>query len=189
MSSLGNQNQLQLSLASLGELLKVVMLLSNFNGFNSSPCPSEPRFMQKKGSPSRSPFWKEKDSKWFLLFSDLLHGSCCGLSQSSLMLCLFVCLFFFFKVFFKKKRKNKKNTKTVCVCIYWYLCTLDGLWNKVSQLRISCSLNEHLHAQINNVSFVACFMWFLWFGWSLNFHILNHSFWREGLEILRERHT
>ena len=80
MSSLGNQNQLQLSLALLGELLKVVMLLSNFNGFNSPPYPFEQRFMQKKGSPSRSPIWKEKDSNLFFLSSDLLHGSCYGLS-------------------------------------------------------------------------------------------------------------
>jgi len=65
VSSLGNQNQLQLSLTSLDELLKVVMLLSNFNCFNSPPYPSEKRFMQKKkkGSPSRYPIWKEKDSK------------------------------------------------------------------------------------------------------------------------------
>ena len=41
VSSLGNQNQLQLSLALLRELLKVVMLLSNFNGFNYPPYPSE----------------------------------------------------------------------------------------------------------------------------------------------------
>ena len=41
---------------------------------------------------------------------------------------LFVCFFFFFvlSIFFNKKWKNHKNTKTVCVCVYWYLCTLDG---------------------------------------------------------------
>ena len=55
VSSFGSQNQLQLSLASLGELLKAIMLLFNFNGFNSPPYPYEQRFMQKKGSPSRSP--------------------------------------------------------------------------------------------------------------------------------------
>ena len=63
VSSFGSQNQLQLSLAPLGELLKVVMLLSNFNGFNSPSYPPEQRFMQKKGSSSRSPIQKEKDSK------------------------------------------------------------------------------------------------------------------------------
>ena len=41
---------------------------------------------------------------------------------------LFVSFFFLlcFKFFFNKKWKNQKNTKTVCVCVYWYLCTLDG---------------------------------------------------------------
>ena len=63
VSFFGNQNQLQLSLALFGELLKAVMLLFNFNGFNSPSYPSKQRFMQKKGSPSRSPIWKEKDSK------------------------------------------------------------------------------------------------------------------------------
>ena len=55
VSSFGSQNQLQLSLTPLGELLKAVMLLSNFNGFNSPPNPFEQKFTQKKGSPSRSP--------------------------------------------------------------------------------------------------------------------------------------
>ena len=63
VSSFRNQNQLQLSLAPLRELLKAVMLLSNLNGFNSPSYPYEQRFMQKKGSPSKSPIWKEKDSK------------------------------------------------------------------------------------------------------------------------------
>ena len=63
VSFFGNQNQLQLSLAPLRELLKAVMLLSNLNGLDSPSYPSEQRFMQKKGSPSRSPIWKEKDSK------------------------------------------------------------------------------------------------------------------------------
>ena len=55
VSSLGNKNQLRLFLAPFGELLKAVMLLSNFNGLNSPPYPSKQRFMQKKGSPSKSP--------------------------------------------------------------------------------------------------------------------------------------
>jgi len=59
---LGSQNQLQLSLAPLGEL-KAVMFLSNFNSFNSPPYPSRQKFMQKKGSPSKSLVWKEKDPK------------------------------------------------------------------------------------------------------------------------------
>ena len=63
VSSFGGQNQFQNSLAPLGELLKAVMLLSNFNGFNSPSYLPEQRFMQKKGSSSRSHIWKEKDSK------------------------------------------------------------------------------------------------------------------------------
>ena len=39
VSSFCSQNKLQLSLASLGELLKAVMLLLNFNGFNSPSYP------------------------------------------------------------------------------------------------------------------------------------------------------
>ena len=121
VSFFGNQNQLQLSLALFGELLKAVMLLFNFNGFNSPSYPSKQRFMQKKGSPSRSPIWKEKDSKWFHLFPDLMHGVSCGLSQSCLW--CFVCLLFFFfmfcfKFFFlNKKRENfEKYKNSVCLC-------------------------------------------------------------------------
>ena len=51
--------------------------------------------------------------------------------------------------------KILKNTKTVCECVYWYLCTLDGQWNKVSQLCISCSLDEHPHIQLSNMNFMA----------------------------------
>ena len=105
VSSLGNQNQLKLSLAPFEELLKVDILLSNFNGFNSPPYPFEQRFMQKKGSPSRSPIWKEKYSKWFLLFFNLLHGSCCGLSQSSFdALFIFLLSLFCLKLFLINKK-------------------------------------------------------------------------------------
>ena len=48
--SFGNQNQFPSSLAPLGDLLKAFMILSNLNGFNSSPSPQDQRFMQKKGS-------------------------------------------------------------------------------------------------------------------------------------------
>ena len=55
-----SQNQLQYSLAPLGDLLKALMFLSNLNGFNSSPSPPIQGFNQKKGS---SKVWKKKDSK------------------------------------------------------------------------------------------------------------------------------
>ena len=55
-----NQNQLQSSLAPLGDLLKALMFLSNLNGFNSSPSPLDHGFAKWKGS---SKVWKEKGSK------------------------------------------------------------------------------------------------------------------------------
>ena len=55
-----SQNQLQSSLAPLGDLLKTLMFLSNLNDFNSSPSPPVQGFNQRKGS---SRMWKEKSSK------------------------------------------------------------------------------------------------------------------------------
>ena len=56
MIASGSQNQLQSSLAPLGDLLKALMFLSNLNGFNSSLLPPVQRFNQRKGS---SKVWKE----------------------------------------------------------------------------------------------------------------------------------
>ena len=47
---------------------------------------------------------------------------CLCLSQSSFFNYFLICLFFWFIAFNKKKEKSKKY-KTVCVCVYWYLCT------------------------------------------------------------------
>ena len=58
MISSGNQNQLQSSLAPLGDLLKALIFLSNLNSFSLSP-PVQ-GFNQRKGS---SRVWKEKGSK------------------------------------------------------------------------------------------------------------------------------
>ena len=58
MIASGNQNQLQFSLAPLGDLLKALMFLSNLNGF--PPSPLVQRFNQRKGS---FRVWKEKGSK------------------------------------------------------------------------------------------------------------------------------
>ena len=55
-----NQNQLQSSLAPLGDLLKALMFLSNLNGFNSFPSPLVQGFARRKGS---FKVWKEKGSK------------------------------------------------------------------------------------------------------------------------------
>ena len=58
--TLGNQNQLPFSFASLRDLLTALMFLSNLNGFNSSSSPTVQGFTQRKGS---SKVWKEKGSK------------------------------------------------------------------------------------------------------------------------------
>ena len=60
MIASASQNQLQSSLAPLGDLLEALMFLSNLNGFNSSPSPPVQGFNQRKGS---SKVWKKKDSK------------------------------------------------------------------------------------------------------------------------------
>ena len=60
MIAFGSQNQLQSSLAPLGDLLKALMFLSNLNGFNSSPSLLDQGFAKWKGS---SKVWKEKGSK------------------------------------------------------------------------------------------------------------------------------
>ena len=60
MISSGNQNQFPSSFASLGDLLKALMFLTNLNGFNSSPSSSDQGFAKQKGS---SKVWKEKVSK------------------------------------------------------------------------------------------------------------------------------
>ena len=60
MIASASQNQLQSSLAPLGDLLEALMFLSNLNGFNSFPSPPVQGFNQRKGS---SKVWKKKDSK------------------------------------------------------------------------------------------------------------------------------
>ena len=157
MIASGSQNQLQSSLAPLGDLLKALMFLSNLNGFNSSPSPSVQGFNQRKGS---SKVWKKKDSKWFyhFLLSScfcLLHYLCVLLYFASVYFyallcltcfCLFTfsfCLFCFDIIFFLK---NQKNTKTVCVvyvgtCVPWM-----AIETKFSKLCIFCNLDEHLYA-------------------------------------------
>ena len=60
MIASGSQNQLQSSLAPLGDLFKTLIFLLNLNSFNSSPSLSVQGFNKKKGS---SRVWKEKGSK------------------------------------------------------------------------------------------------------------------------------
>ena len=133
MIASANQNQLQFSLAPLGDLLKALMFLSNLNGF--SPSPPVQEFNQRKCS---SRVWKEKGSKWFCHFSLSLYVFVCALFMCfafkfwvSLVFILWLFNMFLFGYFFVllcfvfhikikiKKLKNQKNTKTMCI-----LCTL-----------------------------------------------------------------
>ena len=94
---------------------------------------------------------------------------------------LYSCLLVLFICFSKKILKNEKNTKTMYVYVYWYLCTLNGHWNKISKLCISCSLDEHLNAQLSK--------WALWLVFVMStikmisyISCLYQSFWRKWLE-------
>ena len=60
MIASGDQNQFPSSFAHLGDLLKVLMFLSNLNGFNSSPSSMDQGFAKWKSS---SKVWKKKGSK------------------------------------------------------------------------------------------------------------------------------
>ena len=147
MIASGNQNQLQSSLAPLGDLLKALMFLSNLNSSNSSPSPPVQRFAWRKGS---SKVWKEKGSKWFCHFSLSLLVFVCALLMCFafifwvslvFMPWLFnMFLFGYFSVFLcfvfhiKIKIKNwkiRKIQKQCVFCVHWYLCTLYDHWNKV----------------------------------------------------------
>ena len=145
MISSGNQNQFLSSFTPLGDLLKALMFFSNLNGFNSSPSPLDQRFTKRQGS---SKVWKEKCSKWFSHFFSLpffvyaLLVCFAFMFWVSLVLCfallnmfLFVyfqfCIFFFSYKNFKKNWKIRKIQKQYVFCVHWYLCTLDGHWNKV----------------------------------------------------------
>ena len=146
MITSGDQNQFPSSFAPLGDLLKTLIFLPNLNGFNSSPSLPDQGFAKWKGS---SKVWKEKGSKWFChLFSLSLLCFCFALLVCFALFfesikfyallcfcltcfCLIIFQFCFILFYIEKKFKNKKNSKTVCVCVHWYLCTLDGHWNKV----------------------------------------------------------
>ena len=153
-----SQNQLQSSLAPLGDLLKALMFLSNLNGFNSSPSLPVQGFNQRKGS---SKVWKKKDSKWFYHFFlsscfCLLHYLCVLLLfWASLVLCfalfnMFLFVYFSVLVYFvfniKKNEKSEKYKNSVCfvyigTCVPWM-----AIETKFSKLCIVCNLDEHPYA-------------------------------------------
>ena len=113
----GNQNQLQSSLAPLGDLLKTLMFLSNLNGFNSSPSLPDQGFAKQTGSSRCERKMAPSDSITFLFLSSCFCGciTCVFcfqvLSQSSFMhffvlfnMFLFVYFsFFLYFVFIKIK--------------------------------------------------------------------------------------
>ena len=160
-----SQNQLQSSLAPLGNLLKALMFLSNLNGFNSSPSPPVQGFNQRKGS---SRVWKEKGSNWFYNFPFYLLAfvciSCvfCFTFWVSLLLCfalfnmiLFGCFSVLFIFFSKKKiEKSEKYKNSVCFVYISTYVPWMAIETKSSKLCISCSLDEHLYAQLSK--------WALW---------------------------
>ena len=136
MIASGSQNQLQSSLAPLGDLLKALIFLSNLNGFNSSPSPPVQGFNQRKCS---SKVGKKKDSKWFYHF--LLSSCFCLLYYLcvlllfwvSLVLCfalfnMFLFVYFQFLVilfWYKNKKKIEKSEKykndVFCTLVLVYL--------------------------------------------------------------------
>ena len=170
MIAFGSHNQLQSSLAPLGDLLKALMILSNLNGF--SPSPPVQGFNQRKGS---SRMWKEKGSKWFCHFCLSLFVFVCALLMCfafkfwvSLVFILwlfniflfgyfsvFLCFVFHMKIKIKIKiGKSEKYKNSVC---YMYISTCVpwmAIKTKFSKFCISCNLDEHLYAQLNK--------WALW---------------------------
>ena len=164
MISSKNQNQFPSFFAPPGDLLKTLMFLSNLNDFNSSPSPLDQRFIQQKGS---SKVWNEKGLKWFSHFFSLslspsfwfMHYLCVLLScyWVSLVLCyvlfnmfLFVCFQFCFILFFIKKNWKRKKIQKQCVFVYVCTCVpWMAIEIKFFELCISCSLDEHLNAQLS----------------------------------------
>ena len=141
----GNHNQFPSSFATPIDILKAFMFLSNLNDFNSSPLPSDQGFAKSKGSSNRC---GRKNALSDLVTFSLSLSFCYALlmcfaflfsSQSSFMLCFVLtcfCFFVFsFTLFWFSLKKNWKKDQTIqkqCVfCVHWYLCTLDGHWNKV----------------------------------------------------------
>ena len=118
-----------------------------------------------KDFPPKPKFGKKKAQSDLVIFSlspfMFLHNlfillSSCFLVGLVFILCVFclTCfyLFVFSFVLYKNKNKNWKIRKIQkpCVFVYfWYLCTLDGHWNKISKFCISCNLDEHLYAQLS----------------------------------------
>ena len=158
MIASGNQNQLQSSLALLGDLLKALMFLSNLNSFNSFP---HRRFKglikgkvlprcRRKRAPSDSITFLFLSSCFFMCITYVFYFQVLSQSSFYALLCLtYFCLVIFQFFFSYKKIKIKKIQNSVCfvyigTCVPWM-----AIETKFSKLCISCSLDEHLYAQLS----------------------------------------
>ena len=148
MIAFESQNQLQSSLAPLGDLLKALMFLSNLTVLILPPHCWFKGLIKGKVLPGCGRKMALSDSITFLFLSSCFCVciTCVFyfqvLSQSSFYALL--CFGFYIKII--KKWKNQKNTKTVCfvyigTCVPWM-----AIETKFSKLCISCSLDEHLYA-------------------------------------------
>ena len=146
-----NQNQLQSSLAPLGDLLKALIFLSNLNGFNSSPSPPVQGFARRKGS---SKVWKEKGSKWLCHFS---------LSLLVFMCALLMCFAFMFWVslVFMLYLFNMFLFGYFSVLLFFFLCK-----KKIEK-------SEKYKNSVCYVYFGTCVPWYLYLGWPLKQSLLN----------------
>ena len=106
-----------------------------------------------------------------------------------LYLFIFAHAFFYFFYRFQEKKNNKKIEKIQKQCMFVYISTcVPWMANETRFLKlcIFCSLDEHLHAQLSNVSFVAhcviCMIWLIF-----NNSYLYHSFLQEGLKKSEEK--
>ena len=144
MITSGDQNQFRSSFAHFGDLLEALMFLLNLKNLTL------PLHHRIKGSLNREVLPRcgrksvPSDSIAYSLsplcvFVFALLVCFTFMFWVSLVLCialfnLFLFVFFSVLVYFVfhiKKIEKSENTKTVCVCVHWYLCTLDGHWNKV----------------------------------------------------------
>ena len=95
---------------------------------------------------------------------------------------LFLHMHFFISfIAFKKRRIIKKIEKIQKQCMFVYISIcVPWMANETRFLKLCIfySLDEHLHAQLSNVSFVAhcviCMIWLIF-----NHSYLYHSFWRK----------
>ena len=87
-----------------------------------------------------------------------------------------------FQVFFFYKKKEVKISKIKKHCVFVYTGTCIPWMAFETKFLTLYNFRWASSCIIKQCELCSSFMWFVWFGWSLILHILNHSFWREGLE-------